>query len=75
MKHAYGSAVKASEDSIVKNGIAYGYVVGNNLFFATDLKTIISVALYRGTPADTGSYSPQALAGYVAASETACISG
>jgi Protein kinase domain len=73
LKKAYGSAVKASEDSIVKHGIAFGYVVGNNLFFATNLHTIIAVGLYHGTPGHTGSGSAQAIAGFVASSETACI--
>jgi predicted Ser/Thr protein kinase len=74
LKEAYGGAVEASEDAITGKGVS-GYVVGDNLFFSTqDLRTISAVALYRGSPAHTGSGSPQAFAGFIAQSETACVS-
>ena len=42
---------------------------------STDLHRIIAVALYHGTPGNTGDYSPQAFAGYVASNETQCVNG
>jgi predicted Ser/Thr protein kinase len=76
MKKAYGSAVKASEEATLKDGSVHAYVVGDNLLFSTqNMRTISSVALYRGSPGNTGDGSPQAYANYVAANETACISG
>ena len=76
MLKAYGRAVKPSEDSVVKGGVSYAYVVGNNLVFETqDLRTISAIGLYRGSPRDTGGGSPQAYANYVTANETACING
>ena len=58
----------------MEHGLAYGYVVGNDLVFETqDLHTISAVALYRGSPRNTGGGSPQAYAHYVTSNETACV--
>jgi serine/threonine protein kinase len=78
MKKAYGSAVKRSEYSLVKGGIAFSYVVGDNLVFATSpkLRKITAVALYRGPPLHTGvEGTPEAFAGFIADDETPCITG
>jgi serine/threonine protein kinase len=77
LKKAYGSAVKASDYSQVKDGIATFYVVGSNLLFATQrMRTISAVALYRGPPLHTGADGvPESFAGFVASDETACVSG
>lgn len=78
MKKAYGSAVKRSEYSLVEGGIAFSYVVGDNLVFATSpkLRKITAVALYRGPPLHTGvEGTPEAFAGFIADDETPCVSG
>jgi hypothetical protein len=77
MKKAYGSAVKRSEYSHVKGGIATAYVTGD-LVFATspELGRITAVALYRGPPLHTGvEGTPESFANFIAADETPCVSG
>ena len=78
MMAAYGSAVQRSEYSQLKDGMAYFYVVGSNLLFATrpERHTISAVALYRGPPLHTGrGDTPESFAGFIASDEAACING
>ena len=75
MKRAYGDAVQPSPHALSPDGkMVFAYVVGPNLIFATqDLKTVTAVALYRGSLPNTTSNDRQALAAFVAGSETPCV--
>lgn len=75
MKKAYGTAVKPAWAGTDPNdtSVHHSYVVGDNLVFATqDMRTVATVALYRGTPGHTKGGSPQAYANYAAANEPGC---
>jgi tRNA A-37 threonylcarbamoyl transferase component Bud32 len=76
MKKAYGEAVKPSWFGTSPDGKkVFSWVVGRNLLFATqDQKSISTVALYEGSPADKpgNSGTPQSWANFVAATDTSC---
>lgn len=73
MERAYGSRAQPTWAGTTRSGVHSSYAVGKNLLFsAQDHQTVTAVALYAGN-GETRAGSPQALANFLAANETACV--